>query len=158
MTNRIHIDAPTGVIEVEGEKDFVEAQLDKLMPLILACGFGTRPAAAHAAEQVAEAVDQSVALAPENGKATPQNGAKKSKRSVNRPPKGHSCADRITTLKESGFFKSQKTPSEIVEALAKKGWTHNSSQVSAAAGVMFNRGDIQRTKVGNGFAYFWDQD
>lgn len=146
------------MIEVEGEKDFVEAQLDKLMPLIQACGFGTRSAAVQLPEPESEVAEHAEAAHSDNGTAAGKNGANKSKRNVNRPPKGHSCADRITVLKEDGFFKSQKTPAEIVEALAKKGWTHNGNQVSAAAGKMFNRGDIQRTKAGKGFAYFWDRD
>ncbi|MCV3736372.1 hypothetical protein OCK02_09160 [Rhizobium sp. TRM96647] len=43
MTNRVHIDAPAGVIEIEGEKDFVEGLLAKLFPLIEEVGFGSRP-------------------------------------------------------------------------------------------------------------------
>lgn len=159
MTNRIHIDAPTGVIEVEGEKDFVEAQLDKLMPLITACGFGTRPVAAQAAEQNSETLDEGDASASENGKATPLNGAKKSKRSVNRPPKGHSCADRMMSLRSEGFFKERKTPADIVNGLKSKGFTHTSNQVGAAGTNMHKRGDIQRTKTGDGpWEYYWDRD
>ena len=60
-------------------------------------------------------------------------------------------------LRDDGFFKEHQTPSQIVEGLAKHGWTHNSNQVSAAAGNMFTRGDIQRTKKAKGFAYFWDR-
>lgn len=64
----------------------------------------------------------------------------------------------MMTLRGDGFFKEQKTPAQIVEELGAKGWTHASNQVSAAGGQMFKRGDIQRTKVGNGFAYYWDRE
>lgn len=64
----------------------------------------------------------------------------------------------MLTLKKDGFFREQRTPAQIVEALGKKGWTHNSNQVSAAGGQMFKRSDIQRTKMGKGFAYFWDRE
>ncbi|WP_149587440.1 hypothetical protein [Tabrizicola flagellatus] len=43
LTNRVHIDAPAGVIEIEGEKDFVEGLLGRLFPLIEEAGFGSRP-------------------------------------------------------------------------------------------------------------------
>mgnify|MGYP001105887769 CR=1 FL=1 len=35
MTNRIHIDAPAGIVDLEGEKEFVEGMLSKLFPLIV---------------------------------------------------------------------------------------------------------------------------
>lgn len=161
MTNRIHIDAPTGVIEVEGEKDFVEAQLDKLMPLIQACGFGTapRPKSSDVAAGGAQVMPDTESTEDGNGSENnPTNGRKRTRKAGKATPKGHSCADRMLVLRGEGFFKSQKVPAEIVEGLGKKGWTHNTSQVSAAGGNMFTRGDILRTKVGNGFAYYWDRD
>ncbi|MEZ5791148.1 MAG: hypothetical protein R3D34_10290 [Nitratireductor sp.] len=159
LTNRIHIDAPTGIIEVEGEKEFVEAQLDKLMPLIQACGFGTRPKESAGPVPNIDNIDSRRNSGVVDGdEEAQQNSKKKSKRGVRNPPKGHSCSSRISSLRDEGFFKVQKSPSEIVEGLARKGWTHTSNQVSASAGSMFNRGDLQRTKSGNGFAYFWDRD
>lgn len=153
-TNRIKIDAPIGLIEVEGEKDFVEAQLDKLLPLIEVCGFGQ-----HVESSVNDTPKGSQDGEKEDRPADSNaDGGKKTKRGINRPPKGHSCADRILALRKDGFFKDQKTPAQIVEGLGKKGWTHNANQVSAAGGQMFKRGDIQRTSVDNGFAYFWDRD
>jgi len=148
-SNRIMIDAAAGVFEIEGEAGFVETQLDKLLPLMTS---GRFKKAAVTPMGEGEATEQSV---PEQE----PNGSKKSKRgSNNRPPKGHSCADRMKELRVDGFFKQQKTPAQIVEGLGAKGWTHSSNQVSAAGGQMFKRGDIQRTKVGNGFAYYWDRE
>lgn len=159
MTNRIHIDAPTGGIEVEGEKDFVEAQLDKLLPLIESCGFGTIPSVSQAPVDDANASGDAVSQAVEDmNEPVGDEKQKKSRRGKVRAPKGQSCADRIKVLKDDGFFKEQRTTSDIVAGLASKGWTHNTSQVSAAAGPMFDRGEIQRTKAGQGFAYFWDRD
>lgn len=160
MTNRIHIDAPTGVIEVEGEKEFVEAQLDKLMPLIQACGFGTRPSIGTRETEPVSGIAPPVTGSDDeaSGSDAPASSRKKLKRGGKATPKGHSCADRMLVLKGEGYFKTQRTPAEIVEALGKKGWTHNTSQVSAAGGNMFTRGDILRTKVGKGFAYYWDRD
>ena len=40
MTNRVHIDAPAGVVEIEGEKEFVEGLLAKLFPLLEEAALG----------------------------------------------------------------------------------------------------------------------
>ena len=82
----------------------------------------------------------------------------KKKKIVRQPPPGASCRDRIKTLKADGFFKDTRTPGDIVTGLGKKGWTHNSPQVGAALTIMFNKGEIQRTKDGGAFKYFWDRD
>ena len=152
MTNRVHIDAPAGVVEIEGEKDFVEGLLAKLFPLLEEAGFGSRPpnsAPAQASDEPGEAED----VAPE------QTGKTKGKRrKVSAPPKGQSCAARITTLKDDDFFKTHRSTTDIIEGLKAKGWTHNANQVGAALTNMFTRGDIQRTKEGNGaWKYFWDR-
>lgn len=154
MTNRVHIDAPAGIIDIEGEKEFVEGLLAKLFPLVEGAGFGSRSPNSYAAS-VAEVQDPSQ---PEEGASEQGTKSKSRKRRVNAPPKGQSCADRILTLKGEDFFKDHRTTAEIVEGLKAKGWTHTGSQVGAALTNMFARGDIQRTKEGNGtWKYFWDR-
>ena len=64
----------------------------------------------------------------------------------------------MLVLRGKGFFKKKRTTSAIVDGMAKEGWTYKTNQVAAAAGPMFDRGDIQRTAEGNGFAYYWDRD
>lgn len=153
MTNRVHIDAPAGVVEIEGEKDFVEGLLAKLFPLLEEAGFGSRPPNSAPAQETEEVVEVEDAAPEAAGKS------KTKKRSVNMPPKGHSCADRIISLKTEGFFKQHRSTGEIVEGLKGKGWTHNANQVGAALTNMFGRHDIQRTKEGNSsWKYFWDRD
>lgn len=154
MTNRAFIDAPAGVIELEGEKEFVEAQIEKFLPLIQSFGFGVRGKTEMQQDDAADTDDSATTAKP----AAPPRDRKQPKRSVNRPPKGHSCADRIMELRKDGFFKERKTTAQIAEGLGDKGWTHTASQVSAAAGPMFKRGDIQRAKQGKGFVYFWDRE
>ena len=90
MTSRIHINAPTGVIEVEGAEEFVEAQLDKLLPLIEACGFGTRPIpAAPAPAGTNGTADEELPSDPAEDDAQTKNqaAAKKSRRGKVRAPK-----------------------------------------------------------------------
>ena len=152
MANRLFIDASSGVVEIEGEKEFVETNLQKLLPLIEACGLGARAGAAEQKGGTRAKRDQA--------NDTPSGGPtddKRVRRTHRQPPKGQSCAARMMTLRENGFFKEHRTPSEIAAGLAKQGSTHTSNQVSAAGVKMFERGDIQRTKKGKGFSYFWDR-
>lgn len=156
MTNRIHIDAPAGVIEIEGERDFVEGLLSKLFPLIEEVGFGSRSKAdkgpEHAAEDDVNASSEA-SPAEENGKAKPK------RRRAGNPPRGQSCADRIIALKADGFLKDPKGAADIVAGLGAKGWKHKTNQVAAAGESLFKRGLIQRTKEGNGpWKYYWDRD
>lgn len=152
MTNRVHIDAPAGVIDIEGEKDFVEGLLAKLFPLIEEAGFGSRPAGVKA-DPFAEPQAMTDEPKPaETGKM------REKKRRTSAPPKGQSCAARILVLKQEGFFKDHRNGADIVTRLAAKGWTHNSNQVGASLSQMFDRGDIQRTKEGSGaWKYYWDR-
>jgi hypothetical protein len=155
MTNRIHIDAPAGVVEIEGEKDFVEGLLGKLFPLIEEVGFGSRPKSAVGIDPIA---DPAADVDDEVSTDTAETSKKRVRRPVKQPPAGQSCPARIQVLKEEGFFKEHRSPADIVEALKAKGWTHNLNQVSAATSTMFSKGTIQRTKAGKGpWQYFWDR-
>lgn len=153
MTNRVHIDAPAGIVEIEGEKDFVEGLLAKLFPLLEEAGFGSRPPSGAIPQVNEEPTEQEEPAVEQTGKT------KAKRRKVSAPPKGQSCAARISTLRSEGFFKDHRSATDIVEGLKGKGWTHAPNQVGAALSKMFERGDIQRTKEGNGsWKYFWDRD
>lgn len=155
MTNRVHIDAPAGVVEIEGEKDFVEGLLAKLFPLLEEAGFGSRPPSAG----VASNGEVNESLQPDDSTEDQGSKGRTRKRRTNAPPKGQSCADRITVLKKDGFFKTHRSVAEIVDGLKVKGWTHNGNQVGAALTNMFGRGDVQRTKEGDSaWKYYWDRD
>lgn len=154
MTNRVHIDAPAGIIDIEGEKEFVEGLLAKLFPLVEGAGFGSRPPNPNraTADEVEDA-GQPEEVASEQGGKT-----KLKKRRAIAPPKGQSCAARMSTLRDEGYFKEHRSVTDIVEGLKSKGWTHNGNQVGAALTNMFGRGDIQRTKEGNSaWKYYWDR-
>lgn len=155
MTNRVHIDAPSGVVDIEGEKDFVEGLLAKLFPLLENAGFGSRaPENSYIQPEDANGGSDDEGVEENAGAVKPKI---KRKRSV--APKGHSCADRILSLKEEGYFRSKRGSNEIVIGLAEKGYTHKSNQVAAAGESLFKRGLLQRTKDGSGpFLYYWDRD
>jgi hypothetical protein len=154
---RVKIDVPAGLIELEGEKEFVSVYLDRLLPMVEAIGLGSkRPSGSGIADNASD-IKTEDGTPVENG-TTKQSFAKR-RRVAKRPPAGASCRDRILTLKQDGFFKSHQSGSNIVGALAKKGWTHTLNQVGAALTTMFNNGEIQRTRAdeGRGFSYFWDR-
>lgn len=156
MTNRVHIDAPAGIVEIEGEKEFVEGLLAKLFPLLENAGFGTRPSRKAAADQ--DQVDMDEGHEDDPAEIRPDEAKTKMRRKRGVTPKGHSCADRMLILKEEEFFKIKRGGADIVAGLASKGFTHKSNQVAAAGESLFKRGLLQRTKDGNGpFQYFWDR-
>jgi hypothetical protein len=154
MTNRVHIDAPAGVIDLEGEKEFVEGMLGRLFPLIEAAGFGSRPREEEARATGIDGIDlpskSSVEEEGERKKARPR-------RQIKRAPSGHTCADRIRTLKSDGFFKEKRSATDIVNQLKENGFTHTTNQVSAALSQIFKKNQIQRTNSASGWLYFWDR-
>lgn len=155
MTNRVHIDAPAGVIDIEGEKDFVEGLLAKLFPLIEVVGFGSRPQwQSSSLDAENDATDASDA-----GTVDEAGKQRNRRRRGSATPKGQSCADRMLVLKADGFFKEHRSLADIVGGLKAKGWTHKANQVSAAGESLFKRSLVQRTKEGNGpWKFYWDRD
>lgn len=158
MTTKIHINITQGIFELEGDPAFVKSMYEEMKDDIIkiASQNSYKNKNDTPSEQVLETNSESLVSTikyTEGGK-TP----KKKKRPMTKPPKGHSCSDRILTLKKNGFFKEKKTISEIVQGLAKEGWSHKANQVSAAIILMFNRSEIQRTNNGSGFLYYWDRD
>lgn len=153
MSCRVKIDVPAGVIELEGEAQFVSDFFEKIAPFMDPGQFGASPATEdNATGEQDEGRSTGVGASGANAVSKPRK-----RRAQKRPPPGASCRERVITLRDEGFFKDRRTPSEIVSGLAKKGWTHNNSQVGASLSQMFNRGEIQRTNEGGGFAYFWDR-
>jgi hypothetical protein len=155
-TVRVKIDAPAGLVELEGDRETVREYLDKLLPLIESAGFGTvsrsengiggEPSDPAEAEQSAAAANGAAAAPP-----------KKKRRVAKRPPAGSSCRERILILRRDGFFKEHRSSNDIVVGLGKKGWTHTSNQVGASLSTMFSNAEIQRTKEGGSFTYYWDR-
>lgn len=150
MSCKVRIDAPHGIVEIEGDAEFVAAFYEKLAPLVDKAHFG-----------IAVPVEQSAVHNGDDGQAEVDDDVakvtKKRKKRAN-PPPGASCRERILMLKGEGFFKAKKSPTEIVSGLEMKGWTHTVNQVGAALTPMFNKGEIQRTKEGANWVYFWDRD
>jgi len=153
MSNRVHINAPAGIIDIEGEKEFVEGLLGKLFPLFEGVGFGSRPVSDGSTSVTEDAGDASVG--PELSANSPRP---KAKTKTSRAPKGQNCATRILRLRDNDFFKSKRSIADIVSGLENIGFTHVARTVSANANTMVKGNKIQRTKVGGHWAYYWDRD
>ena len=146
MTVKARIDAAAGSVELEGDKEFVSAYLDKLLPML------------QSVRKVGSALKPPTAVEPSGSSPEgPPPQPKKRRRGKFNPPQGTSCRTRILTLKEDGFFKNHQTPADIAKGLGTKGWTHNSNQVAAALVTMFKNQEIQRTKGTKGWTYYWDR-
>ena len=145
VTSKIKIDLNARVAELEGDEAFVSAQLEKLLPLLQA-----------STSVQADSDDRDT---EPNGSRAPRNSSepgKKKRKSAN-PPQGASCRARILELKKDGFFKSHRSPNDIVSGLKAKGWTHANNQVGAALTNVFAKAEIQRTGADGKFMYFWDR-
>lgn len=142
---KVRIDAPSGVVELEGDERFVTAYLDKLLPFIEAGGFGT-------------SLGQDVTNPNDGNNGAGNKKPPRKRRAPKRPPAGSSCRERIVNLRDDAFFKEKRSLSEIVKGLAQKGWVHTSNQVGASLSQMFSNGEIQRTQDGKSFKYFYDRD
>jgi len=151
---KVKIDISAGLIELEGESEFVGTYLDKLLPIIEGTGFGN-----GYRDSPEESAQNNGANEVDSPQQNGTDATKKKRRVSRRPPAGASCRDRILILKGDGFFKEHRSPTDIVAGLGKKGWTHKTNQVSAALTTMFANGEIQRTKAadGTGFDYYWDR-
>lgn len=138
---KARVDIRAGQIELEGDKDFVQSNLDKFRELMEQRGHKTGTGDDEADTEGAEA---------SQGKET------KVRRRRPKAIAGDSCRDRILKLKADGFFGQRRGPGDIVKGLAEKGWTNSNNQVTASLTSMFEKGQLKRTAEGSGFKYFWD--
>nr|WP_210165123.1 hypothetical protein [Methylobacterium sp. ZNC0032] len=135
----------------------VEGMLAKLFPLIENTGFGSK-SPSSSIHQVSEDEAPSIEIANLE-ELDSGNSKSKSKRKRNVAPKGHTCSDKIISLKEDGFFKDKRGTKDIIAGLSQKVFTHKANQVAAPGESLFKKNLLQRTKDGKGpFMYYWDRD
>ena len=133
MTSRLKIDVTSGVLEVEGEEEFVL----KLYEDAKEAGL--------------------LALRPSRLDAwTSEESVQDSKTKVRRAPSkrgGPSCAERILELVSGGFFDKPKSASEIKGGLEQNGHSYAANQVGAALTNLYQRGSLRRLKPGKEWVY-----
>ena len=138
MPAKLHINLRLGIIEAEGEPNFVETVYNDFKDEAL-----KRLASATLNPPEDEEVEDDEKPAATNGK----NGAKQ-KTSLRGKIKssGPSCAARILELKtKKAFAKDGLTADAVRAKLKAEGHTYNSSHVGAALNSLHRRSELRRT-------------
>ena len=126
MTSRLKIDVTSGVLEVEGEEEFVLKLYEDAKEAGLLALRPSRLDAWTSEESVQDS---------------------KTKRG------GPSCAERILELVSGGFFDKPKSASEIKGGLEQNGHSYAANQVGAALTNLYQRGSLRRLKPGKEWVY-----
>lgn len=134
---KLVIDIRNGLIEADGERDFVETIYAHFKDVALA-----RLLDAKAAE----------VQTPQSYTTTP-TATEKSKPTRRSKAGGPSCASRIEGLKVENFFDEPRTPSEVREKLSEKGSTYESKNVAAALNNLIKSSKLRRFKFEGNWKY-----
>jgi hypothetical protein len=144
MTVRAKIDIASGIFELEGDKEFVAEHLEKLLPIISKF---QPPAARQRNDDDADPGEQP--KSDDEGEAE-----RKKRRTAKRSPGAPTCRSKILELRSKGFFKTNRTPTEIKAGVKADGWTFEINQITAALSSMLKKGEIRRTSDGGTFKYY----
>ena len=136
MTVKLHINAGTGLFEIEGDPDFVPRIYEDLKSVLLErlVRYNANP------QELPKTTTFEPAASEPNGDAT----GKKARRGVTKRA-GPSCADRIISLKGKGFFSGPQSGKQVKEGLRDDGHSYQSNQVAAALTNLHGRGELRRT-------------
>ncbi|WP_395612952.1 hypothetical protein [Allosphingosinicella sp.] len=132
---KLTIDLQRGLIEVDGDEKFVERVYADVRETLL-----TKLAAATVEPDApGEQSKSAESETPKRAKRRPRTG-------------GPSCAGRIESIKDEGFFKQPKAAAEVREKLKEKGTTYGSNNVAAALNNLTKAGKLRRFNE-NGWKY-----
>lgn len=131
-------DLQRGVIEVEGQEEFVEKVYADLRTTLTDKVATYRVSAAE----------------PETTSATPPASEEEAKKTRKRTKSsGPSCASRIEALKAEKFFEQLRTPKEIGNKLREKGTDYQGNRIAAALISMTTAGKLRRIQEEGGWKY-----
>jgi hypothetical protein len=137
LTTKLHINLAQGIVDVDGDPEFVKQVYDDIRDIFISKlsdeGFG---------EELSDSGDEKA----EDDKKKPMKRSRV-KRS------GPSCAGRIRAIQEEEFFKTLKTSGDVRSKLTEKGTTYPSKNVAAALTSMTKAGELRRVKEGGGWKY-----
>ena len=127
---RLSVDLQNGLIEIEGELEFVERIYDEMRPFLLG-----RLEISPSAKPV------------KNGSGrNKDNPSKEQKSPRRRKSAGPSCASRIKELQDDGFFALPRVVGEVKEKLSEKGATYENKHVAAALTQLTQSSVLRRFK------------
>jgi hypothetical protein len=130
-------DLQRGLIEIEGEEQFVEKVYNDL-----------RATLSHkVANYSALLPDPETAIAEPSTSDEPKKTRKRSKSS------GPSCASRIDALKSDKFFDQLRTAKEVTDKLRQKGTAYEGKRVAAALLNLTSSGKLRRIEEDSVWKY-----
>lgn len=144
MNTRLTVNLATGVVEAEGDLQFVQGIYNDLRETIL-----KRSATLPNADSV---VPPAVSGGEEEG--TEGNGFK-----PRNPPRrrskasGPSCASRIQTLKDEGYFSELRSAGDVGAKLREKGTAYEGKHVAASLIDLVKRGALRRVSESGVWSY-----
>jgi hypothetical protein len=130
-------DLQRGLVEVEGEEQFVEKVYADLRATLSQKVASYSAAAPDAASDAAE----------QNSSDEPKKTRKRTKSA------GPSCASRIEALKADKFFDQLRTSKEVTDKLRQKGTAYEGKRVAAALHAMTSSGKLRRIEENGVWKY-----
>lgn len=158
MGNRICINAPAGIIEIEGDAEFIEHHFDRLMSLVESAPFGIHLSRHQSAGATAFS-DPGVSQQTASVSSKPEVMTQKQKRpSRKRPSKNQTVTARVVDLRKEGFFKTPRAINEVYDELQnKRGFNCARNQITAALKNLYDRGVLSRKKENKQFVYYTNE-
>ncbi len=129
------INLKEGTVQLEGPQEFVEKYLDKYDSIVT--NWKTVSPLSPKKEEEGE-IEEPIP---------------KRTRTV-RPKTGPPCGEKTRELISAGFFKEQRTSTDVQQQLLEKGNRYDVSLVSATLNNLFRAGKLERTGVGRGAKYY----
>jgi hypothetical protein len=141
MNSRLSINLSAGIIEAEGTAEFIEHVYADLRETIIKRSGDVRPA--HSAGP-AGADDKNESESEESKSKKPRRRGKAS---------GPSCASRILTLKEEGYFSELRSAGDVGAKLREKGTAYEGKHIAASLIDLVKRGVLRRVSEGGSWSY-----
>jgi hypothetical protein len=143
MNTRLTINLATGVVEAEGDAEFVKGIYSDLRETFL------KRASSAPVSSPAPAMER--ADKPDDEGDSANSGGKKPRRRGK--ASGPSCASRITALKDEGYFSELRSAGDVGAKLREKGTAYEGKHVAAALIDLVKRGSLRRVTEGGSWSY-----
>lgn len=143
MNTRLTINLATGIIEAEGDAEFVRGIYSDLRDTIL------KRASVAPMRSVDPPVDRSD-KPDDEGESAGSAGRKARRRGK---ASGPSCASRIVGLKDEGYFSELRSAGDVGAKLREKGTAYEGKHVAASLIDLVKRGALRRVSQAGSWSY-----
>ncbi|MFL6727966.1 MAG: hypothetical protein ACJ8FS_15855 [Sphingomicrobium sp.] len=143
MNTRLTVNLANGVIEAEGDSDFVKSIYADLREIIIARSASLRAVSGSPNFTPPDDADEASDTDAQKGK----KGRRRGKAS------GPSCASRISALKDEGYFSELRSAGDVGAKLREKGTAYEGKHVAASLIDLVRRGALRRVSKGGSWSY-----